>query len=126
MPDTEQLVPAETPKAPDFDSGWESHTEKFADEAAAMGVATEAQQEPTGRMIPDIGGGKRDETGEWKVDAVLCCYSQKTPQGIGFFVRTKTNENYPSLGIRNRYDAEETIDVTLRKGQPAPWTRIWK
>jgi hypothetical protein len=63
MADTEVLVPDTTQPAQDFEKGWETHTEKFAEQADAMGSQPEAQNEPTGTITT---ADQRDEAGKFK------------------------------------------------------------
>lgn len=77
----------------------------------------------TGIWYPDV-GGKMDMLTAGTVGAAMLAYSR---QGE-FFVRTKADGQYPWIGVRDRYNLQSEINVTVKgtPGEVPPWQRIFK
>jgi hypothetical protein len=89
--------------------------------------------QPTGRIIPDI-GGKLDNLIPGKVDASLRCFAKYDPQGTRYFVQTQPDGIREWIGIRGAYHLPKEIDVTIgpraflpKPGQApqTPWEKVF-
>ena len=88
----------------------------------------------TGVYTPNL-GGQLDIQGPGKVDCSVHCFHELiTKQNSdgqsslthAWRARIKPNPQYPSVGIRNRYDAVGVVDVTLNPEKPYnPWEKLW-
>jgi hypothetical protein len=80
----------------------------------------DSEGKPTNVWLPDV-GGKMDIVASGTVGAALYLFSRMGK----FYARTKPDGMYNWCGVRDKYDLKEEIDITIEKGQPSPWERIF-
>lgn len=77
--------------------------------------------EPTGAIIPDIGGAMDIKTAGVVANTLLV-----ESRGGKYFVRTKPDAKYPWLGLRDNYTAGAEIDITVDPTKPGtPWEKVF-
>lgn len=78
----------------------------------------------TAGVEPNIGGAL-DNLTPGKVDASLYCYSEATPTGVKYMVRTRPSALVKACGVRDGYKLADTVDVTIKPGSQNPYRRIF-
>lgn len=97
---------------------WETHPSTT--KRTAKGIVTEKMPD----IVADFGGAL-DETGPGKVDSSIYCFSEKIGPLVKYYVRLKPDALIHGVGVRGRYDGDVVVDVTIEKGKPNPWERVF-
>ena len=80
---------------------------------------------PTGKIIPDL-GGKLDNMVPGKVDSSLRLFTKYANNKVSYYVQTKPDAIREWIGVRNRYDLLQEIDVTIDPKHPvSPWQTVF-